>query len=83
MEIIRTNKEPKYKKVKVSELGKNEAFESNGELHIVLYNSADCTCIYTPSNSDSEPVVHYEGIDECFPDSVLCDVKILYERVLE
>lgn len=85
MEIIKTNKEPHYKKVKVSELKKNEAFESNNELHIVLYNDIErkCTCIYTPSKSSLEPVTYWECIDEHFPDAILCNIKILYERMLE
>lgn len=84
MEIIRTDKEPRYMKVNVSDLPAGSCFESDGKLVLVRVNhayDAQIHLIFLNDNTIWKGPKQVASIK--FSDAILCDVKIIYERVLE
>lgn len=84
MEIIRTDKEFTYKKVKISELSPGDCFESKGDLMFVRVNQCYGQHVWLINLRTN---VEWSGsgpdANTVFSDAILCDVKIIYERVLE
>ena len=81
------DEEPRFKRVKVSELKTGDCFECENKLHILLYKSEDYIIVYTPANANiiPQPVTYCDvkNIDTYFQNVVLCKAKLLYERMLE
>lgn len=86
MQIIKTEKEPRYKVVSVSELQTGDWIEVNNELACVMTNNSNTNLqlFYPRRNYPENHITYFDSscFNKDFPTIYLCDTKIIYERML-